>query len=276
VLTVTQAARLEECEGVIERGLQTFVEVGEALMEIRDDKLYLTTHASFDDYCRERWSMRREIADEYVRKAEVAGAFKAIALTPPTIETHYKALAPLRDEPERMGAVWEQAQATAESQERPVTEADIRTARMAVHYSSATDEWATPQDFFDVVNREFSFDLDVCALPGSAKCERFFAPEDDGLAQEWRGTCWMNPPYGDEIVAWVKKAHDAAIDGATVVCLVPARVDTGWWWDYCRYGEIRFLRGRLKFGGSPNSAPFPSALVVFGPDVTPGVVWWER
>jgi hypothetical protein len=84
----------------------------------------------------------------------------------------------------------------------------------------------------------------------------------------------MNPPYGDEISRWIAKAHEAADGGATVVCLIPARVDTGWWWDHCRHGEIRFLRGRLKFGTSQNSAPFPSAVVVFGRPA--GVVWWER
>jgi hypothetical protein len=84
----------------------------------------------------------------------------------------------------------------------------------------------------------------------------------------------MNPPYGDAIARWVEKAYRSGQEGATVVCLVPARVDTGWWWNHCRYGEIRFLRGRLKFGGGENSAPFPSAVVIFGrPEA---VIWWER
>jgi len=75
----------------------------------------------------------------------------------------------------------------------------------------------------------------------------------------------MNPPYGREIGKWVKKAYESAQSGATVVCLVPARTDTAWWHDYCAKGEIRFVRGRLKFGGSKNSAPFPSAVVIFRP-----------
>lgn len=143
---------------------------------------------------------------------------------------------------------------------------------MGVHYSSATDEWATPQSFFDGLASEFAFTTDVCALPSSAKCEHYYSPEDDGLAQEWQGTCWMNPPYGDAISAWTRKAHLSAQAGATVVALLPARVDTGWWWDYCRQHEIRFLRGRLKFGDNANSAPFPSALVVFGQPAN--VIWW--
>lgn len=145
--------------------------------------------------------------------------------------------------------------------------------KMAVHYSSQTDEWATPPDLFAAVASEFAFGLDVCALPSSAKCERYFTPEHDGLTQDWTGTCWMNPPYGATIARWVAKAHESAEHGATVVCLVPARTDTGWWWDHCRHAEIRFLRGRLRFGDADTGAPFPSALVIFGRPAT--VKWWE-
>lgn len=133
-----------------------------------------------------------------------------------------------------------------------------------VHFSSKTDMWSTPQAFFDVVNGEFDFDLDVCATPENAKCERYFTKEQDGLAQVWGGTCWMNPPYGREIKHWMKKAYHSAQQGATVVCLVPSRTDTAWWHDYAaKAQEVRFIRGRLKFGNAKNSAPFPSALVVF-------------
>ena len=135
---------------------------------------------------------------------------------------------------------------------------------MSVHFSSATDLWATPQAFFDSVEAEFgTFDLDACASPENTKCGRYFTAAEDGLAQEWRGRVWMNPPYGRTIGRWVKKAYESSLDGAIVVCLLPARTDTAWWHDYVMKGEIRFLRGRLKFGNSKNSAPFPSALVVF-------------
>ena len=136
---------------------------------------------------------------------------------------------------------------------------------LSVHFSSATDQWATPQAFFDGVADEFAPETDVCALPQNAKCSRYFTPEQDGLKQPWQGVCWMNPPYGRTIGAWVRKAFESARGGATVVCLLPARTDTAWWHDYVAHGEIRFLRGRLKFGGSKNSAPFPSALVIFRP-----------
>lgn len=133
----------------------------------------------------------------------------------------------------------------------------------AVHFSSATDLWATPQDFFDELHDEFGFETDVCASVENAKCKRFFTKEDDGLAQVWSGVCWMNPPYGREIGHWMWKALQSAKLGATIVCLVPSRTDTAWWHDYATKGEIRFVRGRLKFGGNKNAAPFPSAVVIF-------------
>lgn len=131
-------------------------------------------------------------------------------------------------------------------------------------YSSATPEWATPQKVFDDLNAEFGFTLDPCATPENAKCAKFFTRLDDGLKKEWVGSVFVNPPYGRGIGEWVKKAFNSAKEGgAVVVCLLPARTDTKWWHDYCVKGEIRFIRGRLKFGDGKNSAPFPSAIVVF-------------
>jgi len=131
-------------------------------------------------------------------------------------------------------------------------------------YSSKTDLWSTPQDFFDKLDAEFHFNTDVCATADNAKCKDFYSPEDDGLSIAWHGACWMNPPYGRAIYYWTEKAYDQSLDwGCTVVCLVPARTDTAWWHDFAMKGEIRFIRGRLRFGGSKNSAPFPSAVVIF-------------
>jgi phage N-6-adenine-methyltransferase len=132
-----------------------------------------------------------------------------------------------------------------------------------VHFSSKTDLWATPQEFFDKYDKIFNFEVDVCATKENAKCDKFFTQEDDGLSQEWEGVCWMNPPYGRDIGKWMKKAYESSLEGATVVCLVPSRTDTKWWHDYSMKGDIEFIKGRLKFGGSKNSAPFPSAVVVF-------------
>lgn len=128
-------------------------------------------------------------------------------------------------------------------------------------FSSKTDLWETPQALFDELNKEFGFELDACAIKENAKCDRYFTPEIDGLKQEWSGTVWCNPPYGRQIGKWVKKAAES---NATVVMLVPSRTDTAWFHDYI-YGkaEIRFIRKRLRFGGSKENAPFPSMVVVF-------------
>ena len=127
--------------------------------------------------------------------------------------------------------------------------------------TSITDQWATPQDFFDQQNALHGpFDVDVCADATNAKCAVYFDKDTDGLKQTWAGKCWMNPPYGRDIGKWMKKAYES---GATVVCLVPSRTDTKWWHDYAMKGEITFIKGRLKFGSALNSAPFPSAVVVF-------------
>ena len=140
-------------------------------------------------------------------------------------------------------------------------------AHLAVHFSSETPEWPTPQWLFDALDREFGFTLDPCSTHDNAKCAKHFTREDDGLRHSWQDEIvFMNPPYGHEIGSWMAKAHEAAShERATVVCLVPARTDTAWWHNYAMKHEIRFLRGRLKFGDGENSAPFPSALVVMRP-----------
>ena len=137
---------------------------------------------------------------------------------------------------------------------------------MDVHYSSKTNEWSTPQDFFDELDKEFNFTLDPCATSENAKCTKYFTVEDDGLKQDWsKDTVFMNPPYGREIKYWVQKAYEESLKGATVVCLIPARTDTAYWHNYIfgKADDIRFIKGRLKFGGSKNTAPFPSAIIIY-------------
>ena len=134
-----------------------------------------------------------------------------------------------------------------------------------VHFSSDSVEWETPQALFDLINSVANFETDVCASPDKAKCPVFYTPEVDGLAQDWSGMCWMNPPYGRSISNWMRKAeHESRKPDTTVVCLLPARTDTAWWHEYALKGMVLYIRGRLKFGGHKNSAPFPSAIVVLG------------
>jgi len=140
-------------------------------------------------------------------------------------------------------------------------------ASLAVHYSSATDEWATPQSFYDRLAAEFGgFDLDPCCLPVSAKAPQFYTPEDNGLASPWFGRVWMNPPYGRTIGDWTTRAREAVDTGHAelVVGLLPARTDTVWWHrDVMESSEVRLVKGRLRFGAAIHGAPFPSAVVVW-------------
>lgn len=136
-----------------------------------------------------------------------------------------------------------------------------------VVYSSKSSEWATPQDFFDDLNEEFDFTLDPCATDENHKCEKYYTKTDDGLAKDWLGeVVFCNPPYGRDLPKWVRKCFFEAMYGGCklAVMLIPARTDTQWFHDYI-YGraEIRFIRGRLRFGGSAMNAPFPSMLVIF-------------
>ena len=132
-------------------------------------------------------------------------------------------------------------------------------------FSSKTGNWATPQEFFDLLNEEFNFEIDLACEKETAKCDKYYTKENDGLDKVWNKVSWLNPPYGNVIGFWVQKAYlSAKFDGGTIVCLIPSRTDTKWWHDYVmKAKEIRFVKGRLKFGGLKSSAPFPSAVVVF-------------
>lgn len=142
----------------------------------------------------------------------------------------------------------------------------MRASSRATLFSSASDEWPTPQWLYDALNAEFPFTLDPCATEQNAKCRRFYTRLEDGLKQDWSDqVVFMNPPYGRQIGRWVCKAFHAAQDRSLVVCLLPARTDTRWWHDYVMRGEIRLLCGRLTFEGAAHPAPFPSAVAVFRP-----------
>lgn len=143
---------------------------------------------------------------------------------------------------------------------------------IAVMFSSKTNDWSTPQDFYDELNNEFGFTLDPCADEYNHKCDKYFTEGDDGLLQDWGGEIvFCNPPYGKAIKDWVRKAYiEGCKPNTTVVLLIPARTDTQYFHDYIYHDakEIRFIKGRLKFGDSKNAAPFPSMVVVYrGPRI---------
>lgn len=231
----------------------------------------LRVDAAEGEGIRERWIFGRQLRTERIGKKLPAGL--------------------LDDLVEKTGKSREELQCRVRFSERFPTEESLCNAvtqygswhaivnqalASTAHLSNNKDEWETPQWLFDILDAEFGFELDVCASARNAKCEDYFTIEDDALACEWRGVCWMNPPYS-EIDEWMEKALESSKDGATVVCLVPARTDVGWFWDYARHGEVRLVRGRLHFvddEGNTGPAPFPSCVVIFGSSSS-GVMFWE-
>ena len=150
-------------------------------------------------------------------------------------------------------------------------------------FSTETDEWATPPETFAALNAEFDFDLDAAATPENRKCGFYFTQADNALVRDWTrpgglewlepATVWLNPPYS-KCRAFIAKAAEEARKGCTVVCLVYARTDTRWFHEHIydastnqyRPGvEVRFIKGRLKFGGAKAGAPAPSMVVIFRP-----------
>lgn len=148
-----------------------------------------------------------------------------------------------------------------------------------VCYSSKSNEWETPKDIFNLLNEEFHFELDAAATKDNHLCNYFYTKEENSLVQDWSKfkSIFCNPPYGREIGKFIKKGFEESLKGSVVVFLIPARVDTKWWHEYCSKGEVRFIKGRLKFNNrifpswkedgthKISPAPFPSAVVIFGP-----------
>ncbi|TWH20944.1 hypothetical protein [Prauserella rugosa] len=152
-LTVAEADQLADLEAVIAQGLQTFVRVGQALLTIRDNRLYRKTHETFEEYCRERWEMTKDSANRVIRAAEVVEVMSPIGLTPAT-ESQARELAPLKDDPDAMRAVWETAnertdgkptaKVIRECREELTAEPEILDAEVVD--DDVPDHWEPPQD----------------------------------------------------------------------------------------------------------------------------------
>ena len=126
-------------------------------------------------------------------------------------------------------------------------------------FTSSKQSYSTPKALYAELNAEFNFDDDPCPI---GEPEPFY--KEDGLARAWGNRVFINPPYGKTIVSWIKRAYKEYLQGKTIVLLIPSRTDTRWWHDYImKATEIRFLKGRLKFGDSKYNAPFPSAIIIF-------------
>lgn len=308
LLDAAQKTKLAQCEAVIRRGLNAFVEVGDALATVRDEKLYQEQYETFESYCREQWGLERRHAYRLMDAAQVIENVSNWTQIVPATESQARPLTAL--EPEQQAEAWQRAVETAPNgkitaahvqdvvdtmlarSSGPARDFDAYVAerearepepvKPAWYQSSESDDWWTPQWLFDLLDAEIGFETDVCASEANHKCDRFFTREQDALRQEWHGRCWMNPPYGrsggTSIYQWIDAAYRSALHGATVACFIPARTDTTWWWDFCIHGEVRFLKGRIKFANSDSIAPFPSAIVIFWPSVPKQqaqVKWWN-
>lgn len=266
--TVTET-RIAALESIIELGLQTFVEVGRALQEINESRLYREQgHATFEDYCQKRWGWKRRIAYYYIQAAEVAENVQLIAQTEPSL-TQAVQLASLPEEQQRELAQHVDFESTSVSDLKAIVR-DVKAGiapEMAVHFSSESEEWYTPPEVIArVVETLGVIDLDPCSdssetVPSTVR----FTKETNGLEQPWQGRVYMNPPYGRGISAWTEKLCREYATGkvSEAIALVPARVDTDWFRMF-RDFAVCFIDGRLKFSGHDNSAPFPSAVIYLG------------
>lgn len=295
MLSASETAQFYECEAIIERGLKTFVDVGQALLTMRDNRLYRFQWDTFEDYCRERWNITPQHGHRLMAAAQIIERLEPMGSILPESERQARPLTQLP--PEVQPIVWQRAvetapngkitaahvQSIANEYKAPISEPEPPApAAPSWYQSSESDDWWTPQWLYDALDREVHFETDVCASHHNALCANYYTREDDALRQRWTGRCWMNPPYGrsggTSIYTWIEKAYTSAMSGdATVACFIPARTDTTWWWDFCIKGEIRFLKGRIKFANSDSIAPFPSAVVIFWPGLPLNkatVEWW--
>jgi len=274
-LTDTEGERLPQLEQTIERGLKTFVDVGVALLEIRDSRLYRKEHGTFEDYCRERWSIERRRAYQLMDAAEVTQNVKNFSHLPER-ESHAAPLAHL--EPEQQREAWQQVVETAP--EGKITAAHVQSVvdtfkdngsgqKNPALYTSNSDEWYTPNGIiFRVIKAMGGIDTDPCSNSHetpTVPAATHYTIEDDGLAQEWKGRVYMNPPYGREIAEWVDYLFEQYKCGNTTeaIALVPSRTDTAWF-RVLRDFPHCFIWGRLNFSDSGNAAPFPSMAVYLG------------
>lgn len=134
-------------------------------------------------------------------------------------------------------------------------------------FKSKSTEYETPDDIFKPLQKEFNIILDVCATGKNKKCNKYYDIDIAAFKQDWYkiGNAWMNPPFGKNLKKWVEKAYKESQKGIVVVCLLPVRSNTNWWHEYCMKGEIRFLRGEIKFNNMKRGLWLPFAIVIFKP-----------
>jgi len=274
--SITQKLLLHH-EITIERGLKSFIEVGEALLEIKQNKLYKEQYKTFSEYCEQRWGFSIRQSQRYISALKVVQNIQEsdpeVAL--PISERQIRSLGSLA--PEEQYQVWKEA-----IQDDATSSSDITMRVKSINnqtqeknntalFTSDSCEWYTPQNIIDVTLKVLgNIDLDPCSnsftypnIPAS----QHFTKEVNGLSKNWIGKVYMNPPYGREIKEWVEKLHQGFSNGnvTEAIALTPARTDTQWFYALRNFPRC-FIKGRLKFSGGEedNSAPFPSVAFYLG------------
>lgn len=281
--TPEEDTRLQELEATIEAGVRTFVDVGLALLEIRDGRLYRAAHPTFDAYCRERWAFSRVRAHQLIEGAEVAGLLTTVNTTPPSSERQARELVPLAHEDEQAAIeVWQELR---EAHGDKVTATLVREAvanRLSVkpHVAQATgvSEWYTPREYVEAARRALgSIDLDPASIEQAnevVQADRFYTIREDGLRQEWAGRVFMNPPYSKGLIDGFmeKMAHEyLSGDVEEAIILVNNATETNWFQTVLAHvAAVCFPRGRVRFWGPEGETGAPlqgQAVLYLGPDV---------
>jgi phage N-6-adenine-methyltransferase len=276
VITDIVTDRLLECERVIERGLNTFVEVGAALLEIRDNRLYRgREYDTFEDYCRGQWKWTRQHANRLIASTEVMRNLEPQGSILPTSEKHVRPLVGLP--PEQQFQVWQQVVETAP--EGKITGAFVqevvdKVVKPHVSHNSGENEWYTPAQFIEAARRAMgSIDTDPASsglANETVKAKKYYTAEDDGRDQKWGGNVWMNPPYSQPLIsefidAFAIKYNAGEFNQACV--LVNNATETNWYQSLLVYASaVCFLKGRVKFidkNGNPSGAPLQGQTVLY-------------
>ena len=274
-----ETTRLTECEAVIERGLKTFVDVGSALMEIRDSRLYRQTHGTFEDYCRERWGWGRNYTNKLISSAEVVNNLGTIVPILPATESQARPLTMF--EPEQQREIWQRAVETAP--EGHITAAHVQQVvdeevKKNVHVAnnSGNNEWYTPSEYVEAARAVMgNIDLDPASSDLANQTIRanvYLTAQDDGLRYSWDGRVWMNPPYASELIGkFTSKIvmHVSSGEITEAIVLVNNATETGWFQEMLEISQaVCFVRRRIKFidmNGNPSGAPLQGqAILYFG------------